>query len=79
MLHYFLVMPTEILYIVSLRLNCYCLVKSHSGASHARPEHLTSFQVSLPKELDPADLASNICSLQTLMDNIEGAISLDQG
>lgn len=75
MLHYFLGMPTKILYIVSLRLNCYCLV----NASHTRPEHLTSFQVSLPKELDPADLASNICSLQTLMDNVEGAISLDQG
>lgn len=53
--------------------------KSHSGVSHARPEHLTSFQVFLPKELDPADLASNICSLQTLMDHVEGAISLDQG
>lgn len=49
--------------------------KSLSGASHSRPEHLTSFQVSLPKELDPVDLASNICSLKTLMDNVEMAIS----
>lgn len=49
--------------------------KRHSGTR----TYLTSFQISPPKELDPADLASKICSLEKLMDNVKGAVSLDQG
>lgn len=43
-----------------------------------RPEHLTSFQVSLPKELDPVTLAVEICSLQKLIGNVKVAILVDQ-